>query len=98
MLNALPSMSPLPEMETWLASDKVVMLDETLKQYGLAWHDVIAHAFLQMPDRPCKRQRGDGGQWSYSKYILRLFVITADGVREPQNRRVEITFGPGSGW
>ncbi len=24
-------------------------------------------------------------------------VATADGVREPQNRRVEITFGPGSG-
>jgi outer membrane protein OmpA-like peptidoglycan-associated protein len=24
-------------------------------------------------------------------------VETADGVREPQNRRVEITFGPGSG-
>jgi len=25
-------------------------------------------------------------------------VETADGVREPQNRRVEISFGPGSGW
>ena len=25
-------------------------------------------------------------------------VQTADGVREPQNRRVEVTFGPGSGW
>ena len=24
-------------------------------------------------------------------------VATADGVREPQNRRVEITYGPGSG-
>ena len=24
-------------------------------------------------------------------------VPTADGVREPQNRRVEITYGPGSG-
>ena len=24
-------------------------------------------------------------------------VQTADGVREPQNRRVEITYGPGSG-
>ena len=27
----------------------------------------------------------------------RLLVQTADGVREPQNRRVEITFGPNSG-
>ena len=25
-------------------------------------------------------------------------IDTADGVREPLNRRVEITFGPGSGW
>ena len=25
-------------------------------------------------------------------------VDTADGVREPDNRRVEITYGPGSGW
>lgn len=28
----------------------------------------------------------------------RPMVETADGVREPQNRRVEIAFGPGSGW
>lgn len=28
----------------------------------------------------------------------RPLVETADGVREPQNRRVEISFGPGSGW
>ena len=28
----------------------------------------------------------------------RPLVEPADGVREPQNRRVEITMGPGSGW
>ena len=28
----------------------------------------------------------------------RPLVDTPDAVREPQNRRVEITFGPGSGW
>jgi OOP family OmpA-OmpF porin len=28
----------------------------------------------------------------------RPLVETADEVREPMNRRVEITFGPGSGW
>jgi OmpA-OmpF porin, OOP family len=27
----------------------------------------------------------------------RPLVETADGVREPQNRNVQITFGPGSG-
>lgn len=83
----LDSLRPSDEqMETWLNSDKVVMLDEALKHYRLAWRDVIAHAFLQMPDRPCKSQRGDGGQWRYSKYTLRLFIITADGVREVSRR------------
>jgi OmpA-OmpF porin, OOP family len=28
----------------------------------------------------------------------RPLVDTADGISEPQNRRAEITFGPGSGW
>ena len=28
----------------------------------------------------------------------RPLVETADGVSEPQNRRAEISFGPGSGW
>jgi outer membrane protein OmpA-like peptidoglycan-associated protein len=28
----------------------------------------------------------------------RPLVETADGVREPQNRRVEVAYGPGSGW
>ena len=28
----------------------------------------------------------------------RPLVETADGVREPQNRRVEVTFGPNAGW
>ena len=28
----------------------------------------------------------------------RPLIDTADGVAEPQNDRVEITFGPGSGW
>lgn len=83
----LDSLRPSDEqMETWLNSDKVVMLDEALKQYRLAWRDVIAHAFLQMPDRPCKSQRSHEGQWRYSKYNLRLFIITADGVREVSRR------------
>jgi outer membrane protein OmpA-like peptidoglycan-associated protein len=28
----------------------------------------------------------------------RPLIETRDGVREPQNRRVEITYDPGSGW
>jgi len=39
----------------------------------------------------------DGAITSQAFGKSRPLVATADGVREPQNRRVEITFGPGSG-
>ena len=39
----------------------------------------------------------DGAITSQAFGESRPLVATADGVREPQNRRVEITFGPGSG-
>jgi outer membrane protein OmpA-like peptidoglycan-associated protein/opacity protein-like surface antigen len=40
----------------------------------------------------------DGSMTTEAFGESRPLVDTADGVREPQNRRVEITFGPGSGW
>jgi outer membrane protein OmpA-like peptidoglycan-associated protein len=39
----------------------------------------------------------DGAMTTEAFGESRPLVETADGVREPQNRRVEITFGPGSG-
>jgi len=39
----------------------------------------------------------DGAITSEAFGESRPLVETADGVREPQNRRVEITFGPGAG-
>ncbi|MDV6011972.1 hypothetical protein [Haloechinothrix sp. LS1_15] len=70
------------EMETWLNCDKTALLDDALLHYGLAWRDIIAHTFLQVPTPYCKRTRVKGGPWRYSKYDLRLFLITDDGVRE----------------
>lgn len=70
------------EMETWLNCDKTVMLDSALRHYKLAWRDVIAHAFLQTPAERYKRARMDGCPWRYSRYDMRLFLITHDGVRE----------------
>ena len=45
-------------------------------------------------------QRGipDGIVTTESFGESRPLVETADGVAEPQNRRAEVTFGPGSGW
>ncbi len=40
----------------------------------------------------------DGVMTSEAFGESRPLVATEDGVREPQNRRVEITYGPGSGW
>lgn len=70
------------EMETWLDCDKTEVLGRALQHYRLAWRDIIAHAFLQTPAKPYKRARVSGGPWRYSKYDIRLFLITQDGVRE----------------
>ncbi|MGH3760221.1 hypothetical protein [Actinophytocola sp.] len=70
------------EMETWVNHDRTMILDDALRLYRLAWRDIIAHAFLQTPARGCKRAMVVGGVWRYSKYDIRLFLITQDGVRE----------------
>ncbi|MDQ3788002.1 MAG: hypothetical protein M3422_12260 [Actinomycetota bacterium] len=73
------------EMETWFNCDKTIMLDRALRHYKLAWQDVIAHAFLQTPAQRYKRARTEGYPWRYSRYDMRLFLITHDGVREYQS-------------
>ncbi|MDQ7802357.1 hypothetical protein Q5425_01345 [Amycolatopsis sp. A133] len=70
------------EMEQWLNADKIKLLDKALKHYRLAWRDILTHAFLQTPAKSCKRARVNGAPWRYSKYDIRLFLITHDGVRE----------------
>ncbi|GAA2772375.1 hypothetical protein GCM10010521_58070 [Streptomyces rameus] len=70
------------EMETWLASDKTLFVDEALHHYQLTWRDLITHTILVTPARPYKRGRVKGGPWRYSRYSFRLFLVTQDGVRE----------------
>jgi len=70
------------QMEAWLHADRTVILDAALRHYRLRWHDVIAHFFLLSPNRPCKQKREKHGQWRYSKYEVRVFLITHKGVRE----------------
>lgn len=70
------------EMETWLRHDRTMLLDNAIRHYKLAWRDIIGHAFLQTPAKNYKRARAHGGPWRYSRYEIRLFLITTDGVRE----------------
>ncbi|NYH77250.1 hypothetical protein FHR84_000564 [Actinopolyspora biskrensis] len=70
------------EMETWLECDRILLVDEALRHYRLAWRDITAHTIVQTPAKSCKRARVNGGPWRYSKYDLQLFLITAEGVRE----------------
>src|SRR5699024_1441874 len=67
------------EMESWLDADKTLILDQALKHYRLAWHEVIAHAFLPRPNRPCKSAHVPRGPWRYSKYEIEVFLVTDEG-------------------
>ncbi|GAA1443023.1 hypothetical protein [Nocardiopsis tropica] len=70
------------EMEAWLNADKTLILNEALKHHRLAWSEVTTHAFLPTPDRPCKSASVRGGPWRHSKYEIRVFLVTNEGVRE----------------
>lgn len=70
------------EMETWLRCDRALLIDEALRYYRLAWRDITAHTIMQTPAKNYKRARVNRGPWRYSKYELRLFLITTEGVRE----------------
>jgi hypothetical protein len=70
------------EMERWLDADKIIFVVKAMKHYKLDWRDILTHTFLQAPAATCKRARINNAPWRYSKYDLRLFLITRDGVRE----------------
>ncbi|GAB3700531.1 tetratricopeptide repeat protein [Nocardiopsis oceani] len=70
------------EMEKWLNADKTLILDEALQHFRLDWHEIVAHAFLPTPDQPCKSAKLSGGPWRHSRYEVRIFLVTSDGVRE----------------
>ncbi|MBV2365464.1 hypothetical protein [Streptomonospora nanhaiensis] len=70
------------EMEEWLNCDKTLILDRALRHYRLAWRDILAYALLQTPAKGCKRAQLQSGPWRYSKYEIRIYLVTHDGVRE----------------
>ncbi|WP_190816728.1 hypothetical protein [Saccharopolyspora pogona] len=70
------------EIETWLRCDRALLVDEALRHYRLAWRDITAYTIVQTPAENYKRARVNRGPWRYSKYEVRLFLITTEGVRE----------------
>ncbi len=70
------------EMEAWLSHDKVLFTADVLRHYQLTWYDIIAHTILTTPAGSYRRARRRGGPWRYSRYTLRLFLATRDGIRE----------------
>lgn len=74
------------EMETWLNADKTLILQSALSRHRLSWHEIVAHTFLQTSDQPCRRAMEKYGAWRYSRYVIRLFLITEEGVRDVEAR------------
>ncbi|MGV9789510.1 hypothetical protein [Streptomyces sp. NPDC003435] len=70
------------EMETWLTCDRTSFVDQALRHHRLTWRDLITHTILVTPAPPYRRGRVRGGPWRYSRYVIRLFLFTRDGIRE----------------
>ncbi|GAB3147304.1 hypothetical protein [Microbispora hainanensis] len=70
------------EMATWLDCDRKMLLDEALRHYRLKMSDVVAYAFIEARSGSATRARVKGGPWRYRKYDMKIFIITADGVRQ----------------
>jgi hypothetical protein len=70
------------EIAAWLDCDRKVLLNEALQHYRLRMSDVIAYAFIEAPAAGTKRARIAAGPWRYTRYELRVFLLTMDGVRQ----------------
>lgn len=74
------------EMEAWLNADKTLILQSALSHHQLSWHEIVAHTFLQTSDQPSRRAMEEHGAWRYSRYVVRLFLVTDEGVRDVEAR------------
>ena len=70
------------EMAIWLDCDRRVLMDRAMQHYHLAPRHVIASAFITGPGRPTQRARVRNGPWRFSRYQVRVFLLTQDGVRQ----------------
>jgi hypothetical protein len=69
------------EMAEWLDYDKDHVRLSAMKDWGLRNGNVIAHVVLTEPQPESASARIVGGPRRYSHYIVRLFLLTDNGVR-----------------
>jgi hypothetical protein len=82
-----------PEMATWLACDRKILLDLAMRHYQVPRSRLIAHAFIELPAGSYKRARVRHGPWRYSAYKLLVFLLTDDGVHQVE---ADLDFEDGS--
>ncbi len=80
-------------MARWLDHDKAHVKQLAMRKYNLTNRDVLAHAILTEAKAPCIRARVIGGPPRYSKYVIRVFLLTEGGVRQ---FAVDLDFGTGA--
>lgn len=69
------------EMGTWLAADRVILLDMALDHFHLPRSRLIAHALLEERMPWARAGHSDDGPTMYAKYQILVFLLVNDGVR-----------------
>jgi hypothetical protein len=70
------------EMARWLDYDKMYLKTMVMNQFGLTNRDVLAHAALTQQAPGAGRARVLYGPPRYTAYIVMLFLLTEEGVRQ----------------
>jgi hypothetical protein len=70
------------EMARWLDYDKMYLKTMVMNQFGLTNRDVLAHAALTQQAHGAGRARVLYGPPRYTGYIVMLFLLTGEGVRQ----------------
>lgn len=70
------------EMATWMDYDKDLIRLEAMRRWGLTNRDVVGHVVVTEAAKICRRSRERGGPARYSRYVVHLFLLTTNGVRQ----------------
>lgn len=81
------------EIARWLDFDKSYIKSVALEHCGLTNRDIIAHVLLTEGASQAKRARVLHGAPRYSAYVVKVFLLTDNGVREVE---IELDFENGS--
>jgi hypothetical protein len=81
------------QMAKWLDFDILHIRLAAMTQWGLSNDDVLAHVVLTGPDSDSRTAREAGYPRRYARYVIRLFLLTANGVRQLD---VKVDFASGA--